>query len=659
LRYLRCVGPLTSARCKQLQHTFQVPVYASYGPVEALHHVCLSSAQARRSESVGKLDPSLALNVGEPPGDDQIRVSGPWVASSYHADAYATAADFHQGWFSTPDRGYLDADRYLHVTHGLRSVYDRFDVSIGLWDVASQLSSLPEIYEAFVFPRRLGCDDESLCAVIAPRQELALDLARVDAQLRAKLAPHKIPEYYAVIDALPRTPSGVTCARTIVAGDYEWLSVRDGEVVGSATLSVQTPDSESDTPFESSLYIWQCVSFRLNPRKTVALVVPEHVSVAEWARQRGLRVESKTREVQSAHPNVIALLASEVERINQQLSPDERIQAIVIEPEELTRQNGMLSDTLSLRADVVKRYYSRLLEQVRDAPELSGVRAWHIQQLRSALAARDRASLAADRRTDSGSQPVLLTVYGLTATDPRTSSTLENIELIVPAGTIHVVMGASWSAKTLLLKAIAGLVERQAVILARGIRVDTFDAAEVAHMGIMCAIAETGNFGALTVAENLIVSATRRPLTMADDLRLVYRAIPELHQQRKVLARALDRFTQRLLVLGRALMMGARIVLFDDPTLLLSDAESQRVLGLLRELRDRLRMSFLLTVSKPLPDHTADRLYALCRGRLFTLPDQPAPRDPSPLDSSGVCKSRPRPTALERSVVLPDIRRAL
>ncbi|NIP83608.1 MAG: 2-succinylbenzoate--CoA ligase, partial [Gemmatimonadetes bacterium] len=151
---------------------------------------------------------------------------GPMLLSGYVGPAGPPFLE--DGWLETGDRGRLDADGNLHVL-GRRS--DRIVTggeNVDPVEVEQALESLPAVSAACVF----GVPDEDwgevVCAavVLAPgRRPTASDTAvangtaatgetgptDVEADirgLRGRLAPFKLPRRLAVLDSLPRNPTG-------------------------------------------------------------------------------------------------------------------------------------------------------------------------------------------------------------------------------------------------------------------------------------------------------------------------------------------------------------------------------------------------------------------------------------------------------------------
>jgi long-chain acyl-CoA synthetase len=125
----------------------------------------------------------------------------------------------------------------------------------------------------------------------------------------------------------------------------ELYKLENGKYVAPAPLEEQITIS----PF-----ILQCVIFGADRPHNVALIVPDMAAVRSWAEKQGIAGDG---DALLGDSRVRKLLESEVATHSKDFKGFERIKDFVIDPEELTIQNGLLTPTLKLkRSKVIAKY---------------------------------------------------------------------------------------------------------------------------------------------------------------------------------------------------------------------------------------------------------------------------------------------------------------
>ncbi|MEY4578182.1 MAG: hypothetical protein RL701_2885 [Pseudomonadota bacterium] len=116
-------------------------------------------------------------------------------------------------------------------------------------------------------------------------------------------------------------------------------------------------------PLEEALslspHIVQAVVYGSERKYNVALIVPDVPSLTQWATQNGA---DASPEGLLSDPKVVRLLETEVDKANSTFKGHERIQNFVIEPEELTHSNGMLTQTFKLKRRAFTDKYGAALD---------------------------------------------------------------------------------------------------------------------------------------------------------------------------------------------------------------------------------------------------------------------------------------------------------
>jgi ribose transport system ATP-binding protein len=169
-------------------------------------------------------------------------------------------------------------------------------------------------------------------------------------------------------------------------------------------------------------------------------------------------------------------------------------------------------------------------------------------------------------------------------------SALSDVQIALKPGEVLALLGENGAGKSTFVKILSGLVipdEGTITIDGEEVQITSMDASQAA--GIAVVQQEFSTVGTLTVAENLVLGQRGAPWWWGPR-RLNASA-------RAILARVgldgLDPSTpveqlsvaeMQLLEIARVLARDAKIVIFDEPTAALSDAEIERVLSVVRRL---------------------------------------------------------------------------
>ncbi|WP_419899087.1 ABC transporter ATP-binding protein [Roseomonas sp. USHLN139] len=205
------------------------------------------------------------------------------------------------------------------------------------------------------------------------------------------------------------------------------------------------------------------------------------------------------------------------------------------------------------------------------------------------------------------------------------ASVLRSVSLAVPPGGRVALIGRNGAGKTTTLRALMGLLPLQGGRIA----VDGQDCARIpAHrrtaLGIGYAPEERRLFGSFTVQENLLLPAEVLGLPKAElarRLEAVYDLLPELRGFAPRKAAGLSGGQGKMVALGRALMVGSRAVLLDEPFQGLAPALALRYAEALARLREALPdVAILITESSPeLLRPLVDTTFVIERGEIAAL----------------------------------------
>ena len=191
---------------------------------------------------------------------------------------------------------------------------------------------------------------------------------------------------------------------------------------------------------------------------------------------------------------------------------------------------------------------------------------------------------------------------------------LRGVTLGVAPGGRTALIGRNGAGKTTTLRTLMGLAPvRAGRIALDGRPADGVPAHHRARLGIGYAPEERRLFGAFTVRDNILLPGQVLGLSRAElqrRLDRIYELLPELADFAPRRAAGLSGGQGKMVALGRALMVGPRAVLLDEPFQGAAPALAQRYAEALARLRAALPdVALLITESSPdllrsLVDHT-------------------------------------------------------
>lgn len=172
---------------------------------------------------------------------------------------------------------------------------------------------------------------------------------------------------------------------------------------------------------------------------------------------------------------------------------------------------------------------------------------------------------------------------------------LQGVSLQVWRQQVVAIVGPNGAGKTTILKAVGGLLRPvRGKILLDGEDIAALPVWEVVRRGVVYVPEGTNVFPEMSVLENLEIGGYLKRSMIPEHLDFVYQLFPELSQKQKTLAGNLSGGQQRMVILARGLMAGAKILLLDDPFLGLSPKYVKVFCDVFRTLR-RQGMTLLIS----------------------------------------------------------------
>jgi len=188
---------------------------------------------------------------------------------------------------------------------------------------------------------------------------------------------------------------------------------------------------------------------------------------------------------------------------------------------------------------------------------------------------------------------------------------LAEVDFTLERGEIHALCGENGAGKSTLMNIVAGiLAPSSGEIRLEGLPVHIGSPAEAQRLGIGLVHQEIALCKDATVAENILMAATnarRAPLMNFSELnrtaQKVMNRLAPIPVTRRVGALSIS--NQQLVEIAKALTLDCRVLIFDEPTAALTEAETQALFGIIRGLKQR-------GISIIYISHRMAEIFALC-----------------------------------------------
>jgi branched-chain amino acid transport system ATP-binding protein len=199
------------------------------------------------------------------------------------------------------------------------------------------------------------------------------------------------------------------------------------------------------------------------------------------------------------------------------------------------------------------------------------------------------------------------------------SQALHGIDFALAKGGITTLLGANGAGKTTTLRAICGMVRTEGSVAVDGQPVTGKATETIVRLGVGHVPEGRGTFTALSVEENLRVAAYTRSdkAAAARDLEMVFTYFPRLKERMTQQAGTLSGGEQQMLAIARALMLGPRLMLLDEPSFGLAPLIVQEIFRIMRRINQESKVSMLLVEQNAaLALELAENAYVLETGRV-------------------------------------------
>ena len=187
---------------------------------------------ARLAGSVGFALPGVAVRIADADGlplpagaVGGIEVRGPNVFKGYWRMPEKTREEFRaDGFFATGDMGSMDDEGRIRIVGRAKDLVISGGCNVYPKEVETLLDTLPGVQESAIVGVPHADFGEAVVAIMVADQ--TVDLVRVDAFLKDKLARHKQPKRVIRVTELPRNALGKVC-KNILRDTYSDVFASD------------------------------------------------------------------------------------------------------------------------------------------------------------------------------------------------------------------------------------------------------------------------------------------------------------------------------------------------------------------------------------------------------------------------------------------------
>lgn len=202
---------------------------------------------------------------------------------------------------------------------------------------------------------------------------------------------------------------------------------------------------------------------------------------------------------------------------------------------------------------------------------------------------------------------------------------LRNVNITLPPSATASIIGRNGAGKTTLFRTLMGLITpTSGTIQFEDKELTSVDAYLRPGFGIGYSPEDRRIFKSFTVEQNLELPAKAigiPPQEMRNRLEHVYDIMPELNEMRQRNGGTVSGGQGKIIALGRALMIGTKLILLDEPFQGLAPVLARRYADVLRDVRDKNpETTLIITESSPeLLKGFGDRIYQIERGEIHLV----------------------------------------
>ena len=190
------------------------------------------------------------------------------------------------------------------------------------------------------------------------------------------------------------------------------------------------------------------------------------------------------------------------------------------------------------------------------------------------------------------SHEVILTMEGINKSFPGVHA-LDHVNLEVRKGEVHALMGENGAGKSTLMKVLTGIYTKDSgTITYEGKEVEFHGPKEAQEAGIVIVHQELNMMNQLTVAQNIFIGRELMKGGIIDDAKMNEES-KKLFEQLGIKIDPTEKMgnltvgKQQMCEIAKAISHKAKVIIFDEPSAALTEAEIEELFKIIRDLRDK------------------------------------------------------------------------
>ena len=197
---------------------------------------------------------------------------------------------------------------------------------------------------------------------------------------------------------------------------------------------------------------------------------------------------------------------------------------------------------------------------------------------------------------------------------------LRGIDLEVPSGTMCGLIGRNGAGKTTFMRAVMGaLAARNGALEFDSVDLGAAPAYQRAHMGIGFMPEDRRLVPQLTSEENILLPTWTTKMEGAPQrLEWIYNLMPEVQEFRNRGATELSGGQQKFVAFARALMVGTKLLMLDEPSEGIAPVFAQRMVEIMKTLKEEGESVLVAESNNKHIKDLLDKTFVIERGSIIS-----------------------------------------